>query len=58
LRALCRAAFTDAGYRKLTAMVTPGKVASKAVRGKVGFVQEGPLRESYLQLATSDRKDT
>ncbi len=56
LRAPCRASFTDAGCRKLTAMVTPGNVASKAVREKVGFVQEEPLRKSYLQLATSDRK--
>ena len=48
LRALCRAAFTEAGYRKLTATVTAGNVSSKAVLEKTGFVQEGTLRESYF----------
>lgn len=48
LRALCSAAFTEAGYRKLTATVTAGNVASKAVLEKAGFVQEGTLRESYF----------
>lgn len=48
LRALCGAAFTEAGYRKLTATVTAGNVASKAVLEKAGFVHEGTLRENYF----------
>lgn len=48
LRALCRFAFTDAGFRKLTATVTAGNAASRAVLEKAGFVQEGTLRESYF----------
>lgn len=48
LRAVCRFAFAAAGFRKLTATVTAGNAASKAVLEKIGFVQEGTLRESYL----------
>lgn len=48
LRALCRFAFADAGFRKLTATVTAGNAASKAVLQRAGFVQEGTLRESYF----------
>lgn len=48
LHALCRLAFTDAGFRKLTATVTAGNAASKAVLQRAGFIQEGTLRESYL----------
>jgi RimJ/RimL family protein N-acetyltransferase len=48
LRALCRFGFAKAGYRKLTATVTAGNAPSKAVLEKVGFVQEGTLRESYF----------
>lgn len=47
LRAICRSAF-DAGFRKLTAMVTAGNDASRAVLERVGFVQEGTLRESFF----------
>jgi len=56
LLALCRAAFADAGYRKLTATVTAGNVASKVVLERAGFVQEGTLRESYF-LAGSWQDD-
>lgn len=48
LRAVCRFAFAEAGFRKLTATVTAGNVASRAVLEKTGFVLEGTLRESYL----------
>lgn len=48
LRLLCRFAFAEAGFRKLSATVTVGNAASKAVLQKAGFVQEGTLRESYL----------
>lgn len=48
LRLLCRFAFAEAGFRKLSATVTAGNAASKAVLEKAGFVQEGTLRESYL----------
>lgn len=48
LRAICRFAFDEAGLRKLTAVVTAGNDASKAVLEKAGFVQEGTLRESYF----------
>lgn len=46
LRAVCQAAFA-LGFSKLTAMVTTGNLASKAVLEKVGFIQEDTLRESY-----------
>ena len=48
LRAVCRFAFVEAGLRKLTATVTAGNVASKALLEKAGFVHEGTLRESYF----------
>ena len=48
LRLLCRFAFAEAGFRKLSATVTAGNAASKAVLEKAGFVLEGTLRESYL----------
>lgn len=48
LRLLCRFAFAEAGFRKLSATVTVGNAASKAVLQKAGFVLEGTLRESYL----------
>ncbi|ARJ42380.1 GNAT family N-acetyltransferase [Pantoea alhagi] len=46
LRAICQAAFA-LGFSKLTATVTTGNLASKAVLEKVGFMQEAILRESY-----------
>lgn len=46
LRAICQAAFA-LNFHKLTATVTAGNLASKAVLEKVGFVQESTLRESY-----------
>ncbi|MFD1804549.1 GNAT family N-acetyltransferase [Mixta tenebrionis] len=46
LRAVCRAAFAH-HFRKLTAAVTAGNLASKAVLEKVGFIQEGVLRGNY-----------
>lgn len=48
LRAVCRLAFTDAGFRRLTATATAGNAASKAVLERAGFLQEGTLRESYF----------
>jgi hypothetical protein len=48
VRAVCRLAFTEAGLRKLSATVTAGNAASKAVLEKAGFLQEGTLRESYF----------
>lgn len=48
LRLLCRFAFAEARFRKLSATVTAGNAASKAVLEKAGFVLEGTLRESYL----------
>ena len=48
LRLLCRFAFAEARFRKLSATVTVGNAASKAVLEKAGFVLEGTLRESYL----------
>ena len=46
LRAVCQAAFS-LGFRRLTATVTAGNLASKAVLEKVGFVQEETRRASY-----------
>lgn len=48
LRAVCRFAFAEADFRKLTAVVTAGNIASRAVLENTGFVLEGTLRESYL----------
>lgn len=48
LRALCEAAFSLPNFRKLTATVTAGNLASKALLEKAGFVQEGTLRQSYF----------
>lgn len=46
LRAVCQTAFA-LGFRKLTASVTVGNHASKAVLEKAGFRLEGVLRENY-----------
>lgn len=48
LRAVCRFAFAEAGFRKLSATVTAGNVPSRTVLEKLGFLLEGTLRESYL----------
>jgi RimJ/RimL family protein N-acetyltransferase len=48
LRAICRFALADIGFRKLTAMVTAGNAASKGVLERAGFRQEGTLRESFF----------
>jgi RimJ/RimL family protein N-acetyltransferase len=48
LRAVCRFAFAEAGFRKLSAAVTAGNTASRAVLEKTGFLLEGTLREGYL----------
>lgn len=56
LRAVCRLAFDTAGRRKLTATVTAGNAASRAVLERAGFRQEGTLRESYF-LAGSWQDD-
>ena len=47
LRALCDYAFSTGGIRRLTATVTAGNLASKNLLQKVGFHQEGELRECY-----------
>lgn len=44
---VCAFAFAEAGIRKLVATVTAGNVPSKKVLEKVGFQQEGTLRENY-----------
>ncbi|QHM72496.1 GNAT family N-acetyltransferase [Mixta intestinalis] len=46
LQTICHAAFA-LDFRKLTATVTMGNLASKAVLEKVGFIQEGVLRRNY-----------
>ncbi|AUY26623.1 GNAT family N-acetyltransferase [Mixta calida] len=46
LRAVCQLAFA-LDFRKLTASVTVGNHASKAVLEKAGFRLEGVLRENY-----------
>lgn len=48
LRTVCRFAFAEADFRKLSATVTAGNTASRAVLEKTGFLLEGTLRESYL----------
>ena len=45
LRALCDYAFSAGGIRRLTATVTAGNLASKNLLQKVGFHQEGELRD-------------
>ena len=47
LRALCDYAFSAGGIRRLTATVTAGNLASKNLLQKVGFHQEGELRDCY-----------
>ncbi|HDR2891583.1 TPA: GNAT family N-acetyltransferase [Enterobacter asburiae] len=48
LQALCDFAFTQGGIRRLTATVTAGNIASRALLEKSGFSLEGELRESYF----------
>lgn len=52
LRALCQFAFVTAGFRKLSAVVTAGNVASKAVLERAGFQHEGTLRQSFFLHGT------
>lgn len=47
LRAVCDYAFSEGDFRRLTATVTAGNLASRRVLKKMGFVLEGELRESY-----------
>lgn len=47
LQAVCRYAFSEGGIRRLVATVTAGNTASKRLLEKVGFVQEGELREAF-----------
>lgn len=47
LQAVCRYAFAEGGIRRLVATVTSGNDASKRLLEKVGFVQEGELREAF-----------
>jgi RimJ/RimL family protein N-acetyltransferase len=42
-----RFAFNQGGIRRLTATVTAGNIASRALLEKSGFRLEGELRESY-----------
>lgn len=48
LQALCEFAFNQGGIRRLTATVTAGNIASRALLEKSGFRLEGELRESYF----------
>ena len=48
LQALREFAFNQAGIRRLTATVTAGNIASRALLEKSGFRLEGELRESYF----------
>lgn len=48
LQALCDFAFNQGGIRRLTATVTAGNIASRALLEKSGFRLEGELRESYF----------
>ncbi len=47
LNAIIRFAFDSLGYRKLTATVTAGNIASKRLLLKSGFRQKGVIRQSY-----------
>jgi len=47
LNAIIRFAFDALGYRKLTATVTAGNIASKRLLLKSGFSQEGVIRQNY-----------
>lgn len=44
---MCDYAFNEGGIRRLTATVTVGNLASRALLEKAGFVLEGELRENY-----------
>lgn len=48
LKDIARFAFEVQGYRKFTAVVTAGNVASRSTLLKVGFLQEGTLRQNYF----------
>lgn len=48
LQALREFAFNQGGIRRLTATVTAGNIASRALLEKSGFRLEGELRESYF----------
>jgi RimJ/RimL family protein N-acetyltransferase len=48
LQAICDFAFNQGGIRRLTATVTAGNIASRALLEKTGFRLEGELRESYF----------
>ena len=48
LKDIARFAFNTQGYRKLTATVTSGNEASRKTLLKVGFQQEGTLRQNYF----------
>lgn len=48
LQALCEFAFNQGGIRRLTATVTAGNIASRALLEKSGFRLEGELRECYF----------
>lgn len=47
LHAVCKFAFEKCRMRRLTATVTVGNIGSKKTLEKVGFKQEGVLRENY-----------
>lgn len=48
LKDIARFAFNTHGYHKLTATVTSGNEASRRTLLKVGFQQEGILRQNYF----------
>jgi len=47
LKAISRFAFIAQGYRKLSATVTAGNIASQRLLLKSGFRQEGTIRQNY-----------
>ena len=49
LRLLCRFAFAEARFRKLSATVTVGNAASKAVLEKAGFVLEARFEKTLFK---------
>lgn len=48
LQEIVRFAFSECGFRKLTATVTSGNEASRRTLQKAGFRQEGTLRKNYF----------
>ena len=49
LRAVIGAAFGPLGIRRLDALIDPANTASARILDRLGFVQEGLLREAYVE---------